>query len=241
MTEPISALPPESVPHASMIQRWTTSTFLHWRVEPEHIRGLVPGYLHVDVFDGSAWIGLVPFEMAMRPPFVPRVPYLSRYPETNVRTYVYDACGRRGLWFLSLDVPRSVTVLAARTGFQLPYAWSRMWLIRGERTVEYRADCLAPNRGVHSRVVVPWRGGAEDHSELAHFLTGRFRMFGQGHFGPYVIRVEHEPWPLRSGSSVQLEDDLVRTAGLSVPHQPDHVLVSDGVHVRVGFPGHLRP
>ncbi|MBK9298383.1 MAG: DUF2071 domain-containing protein [Candidatus Microthrix sp.] len=37
------------------------------------------------------------------------------FTEINVRTYVTDALGRRGVWFFSLDVPRSPIVAVARS------------------------------------------------------------------------------------------------------------------------------
>src|SRR5215207_7090365 len=219
-----------------MIQRWTSAAFVHWRVEPDSVRRLIPDHLHVDVFDASAWVGLAPFEMWMRLPFAPPVPRLSRYPETNVRTYVHDGSGRRGLWFFSLDVPRALAVVTARAALGLPYAWSRMSIGRRDGLIEYRSKRLAPNEGARSAVVVPTDGGVSDDSELASFLTARFRMFGTGPLGPYEIGVEHEPWPLRRVSGARVDDDLVRLADLDVGRRPNHVLVSDGVHVRVGFP-----
>jgi uncharacterized protein YqjF (DUF2071 family) len=42
----------------------------------------------------------------VRAPLVPSVPWLSRFPEINVRTYVRDDQGRSGIWFLSLDAAR---------------------------------------------------------------------------------------------------------------------------------------
>jgi hypothetical protein len=93
--EPIAPFPPERVARAAMIQRWMTSAFLHWRIEPSILRPLVPEHLEIDRFDGSAWVGLVPFEMLMRLPYQPPIPVLSRYPETNVRTYVHDERERR--------------------------------------------------------------------------------------------------------------------------------------------------
>lgn len=234
--EPISAAPPHRVERASMIQRWTDAAFLHWRLDPDGVRRLLPDHLHVDVFDGSAWVGLVPFEMRMRLPYAPPVPHLSRYPETNVRTYVRDGSGRRGLWFLSLDVPRSIAVVGARTVLGLPYAWSRMSIARRAGSVRYRAERLAPQKGGSSRIDLPAGDGAPDDSELARFLTARFRMYGVGPLGAYEIDVEHEPWPLLRLSGARLEDDLVRLSGLDVGDRPDHVLVSEGVNVRVGFP-----
>jgi len=48
--------------------------------------------------------------------------------------------------------------------------------------------------------------------------------------------VEHEPWEPRRVSDVSVRDDLVRLAGVEVGERPDHILVSEGVRVRVGLP-----
>lgn len=86
-----------------------------------------PAGLTVETFDGSAWIGLTPFLMeGVRAPGVPAVPWLSRFPEINVRTYVRDGRGRSGIWFLSSDAARLPAVLAARASYRLPYFWSDM-------------------------------------------------------------------------------------------------------------------
>ena len=55
-------------------------------------KDLPPG-LEVETFDGSAWVGLVPFAMRVTLPRSPLVPWLSRFPETNVRTYARSADG----------------------------------------------------------------------------------------------------------------------------------------------------
>jgi uncharacterized protein YqjF (DUF2071 family) len=90
-------------------------------VAVELLRPLVPAPLQVQQYDGSAWLGVVPFRMegVMRRP-LPDLPGLSAFPELNVRTYVeYD--GRPGVWFLSLDATNSLAVFAARRWFDLPY------------------------------------------------------------------------------------------------------------------------
>jgi len=53
------------------------------------------------------WVGLVPFRVVgLTLPQAASVPWLSRFAETNVRTYVIDETGRRGVWFFSLDAAR---------------------------------------------------------------------------------------------------------------------------------------
>lgn len=240
MFETLRATPPEPVRRAAMLNRWSDVSFLHWRVDPVVVRPLVDPALEIDTFGGSAWIGLVPFHIAMRPPFVPAVPVATTFPETNVRTYVRDASGSRGLWFLSLDVPRSAAVVAARLVLGLPYAWSAMSIERRDGRIAYSSRRRAPNAGARSDVAVRVGDPIDRPDELALFLTARFRMFGLGPMGLFRLQVEHPPWPLHRAEVLSVRDELVPAAGL--PTQDDAPLVhaSPGVDVRVAFPSGLR-
>ena len=68
----------------------------------------------IDRFDGTAWIGVVPFRMRdVAPRGVPALPWLSAFPELNVRTYVRVA-DKPGVYFFSLDAANPLAVRAAR-------------------------------------------------------------------------------------------------------------------------------
>lgn len=86
---PLNQYPPDQVETPLMFQGWKFVTFLHWCYPPAQIRPLVPPGLDLDTFDGSAWIGLVPFVVTrLRPPLVPALPWISRFPEqTCVHTF----------------------------------------------------------------------------------------------------------------------------------------------------------
>src|SRR4051812_46149326 len=119
--EPLSAVPQEPVRRPVMRQRWENLTFLHWRYRVADVRPLLPAGLEPDVYDGEAWVGLVPFRVrGLTLPKAPAVPWLSTFPETNVRTYVIDRTGRRGVWFFSLDAARLPAVAGARLLYGLP-------------------------------------------------------------------------------------------------------------------------
>ncbi|MEV0144374.1 MULTISPECIES: DUF2071 domain-containing protein [unclassified Nonomuraea] len=76
----------------------------------------------METYDGAAYVGLPPSLMKdVRVPGVPALPWVSEFPETNVRTYVHEAQGRSGLWFLSPDAGRLPAALGGRAGFWLPY------------------------------------------------------------------------------------------------------------------------
>src|SRR5215211_2195923 len=103
---------PPRVARPVMYHEWRRIVFAHWRYPAEVVRPLLPAGLQVETFDGTAWVGLVPFLMdRVRAPGVPALPWLSRFPETNVRTYVRDGGGRTGIWFFSLDAARLPAVL----------------------------------------------------------------------------------------------------------------------------------
>jgi uncharacterized protein len=108
-----------------MYHQWNWIAFLHWRYPAVVVESLLPRGLTLETFDGSAWVALTPFLMeGVRGPGLPTVPWLSRFGEINVRTYVHDERGRSGIWFLSLDAALLPAVLAARLGYRLPYFWS---------------------------------------------------------------------------------------------------------------------
>src|SRR5436190_14755923 len=104
-----------------MTQSWHNLLFAHWPVEADVLRALVPRELPLDLFDGAAWLGIVPFRMTnVAPRGVPSLPWVSEFPELNVRTYV-RVNGHPGIYFLSLDAGNIVAVQAARALLNLPY------------------------------------------------------------------------------------------------------------------------
>src|SRR5262245_8401046 len=102
-------------------QTWEDALFLHWRVPVEWLKHRIPAPLHVDTFQGSAWVGVVLLAIRdSRPAFSPRVPWIRDFHEVNVRTYVH-LDGVPGVWFFSLDADSPVAVSTARTFLKLPY------------------------------------------------------------------------------------------------------------------------
>ena len=120
-----------------MRQKWRDLLFLHWAVAPEAIRPLIPPQLELDLFEGTAYIGLVPFTMTgVRPVGLPPVWGLSSFHETNLRTYVRLGDRDPGVWFFNLEAASSVAVRVARALFHLPYHRARMFLERERRGIK---------------------------------------------------------------------------------------------------------
>jgi uncharacterized protein YqjF (DUF2071 family) len=226
-----------------MEHRWGTLTFVHWRYPAEQVQALLPDGLTVQPYDGSAWVGLVPFRIEVRLPHLPALPWVSRFPETNVRTYVTDRTGRPGIWFFSLDAGRLGAVVAARSTYGLPYFWDAM---RVEGQVEAVGDEVTYTsfrrwpgpRAAHCRVRV--RVGEayapEELTELDHFLTARWTLFSTPAYGPTYAQAHHGPWPLHRAELLELDESLVRAGGLPQPVGTPLLHCSPGVRVRIGAP-----
>jgi uncharacterized protein YqjF (DUF2071 family) len=234
--EPMSAVPPHRLRLAVMRQTWRDLTFLHWPYDPVLIRPLVPRPLELDLYDGAAWVGLVPFSITgLTLPHGPAVPWLSRFPETNVRTYVADEDGRRGVWFFSLDAARVAAVLGARAAYALPYFWARMSVEAGPQSVRYVSERIA---GPPAETDIEIRPGAPipEPSDFEIFLTARFRLFAKRAGRILRADIEHPPWPLQRAEVVAVSETLIRAAGLLDPSGPPLAHFSRRIDVRVAAP-----
>ena len=121
-----------------MHQNWGKLLFMHWAIDAETLRPLIPAQLTIDTFDGKAWIGIVPFTMwGIRASFLPPIPGTSAFHELNVRTYVHFN-GVPGVWFFSLDAVNRLAIWGARTFYYLPYFNARMSLAQKGNAIDGR-------------------------------------------------------------------------------------------------------
>jgi uncharacterized protein YqjF (DUF2071 family) len=236
MIDPITSIAPELTSRAVASQRWSHLAFVHWRVDSALIAPLLPKGLRPDEFDGSSWVGLIPFVLDRATVFgSPPVPYFGDFVEINVRLYAVDQQGRRGVVFVTLDAGRLAAVLAARVLFALPYVWSRTTLTRtgnelvyrGRRHLDHSATCEMVVRTSDIRVV---------DDPLADFLTARWALFTRVAGKTLRLRNTHAPWQVYEAELVSLSDTLLARAGfVSVATRPpDSVLYSPGVTTRFG-------
>jgi uncharacterized protein YqjF (DUF2071 family) len=210
-----------------MHQNWGKLLFMHWRVDAKVLRPLIPEALEIDLFDGSAWIGLVPFTMwGIRASCLPPLPGASAFHELNVRTYVHHQ-GVPSVLFLSLDAANKLAVWGARKFYHLPYFNAQMSLEQTGNTIRYSSS-RSDRRGAPAEFQATWNidgtiAGkmpalpASLPGSLEFFLTERYCLDTEHKGKLYRARIHHQPWPLQPAELVSLRTTMIESHGLPTP------------------------
>jgi uncharacterized protein len=205
----------------ALFMGWHDLLFMHWPVPEDALRPSIPSALSLDTFDGSAWLGITPFRMSgVRPRFLPSVPWLSDFPELNVRTYVM-AEDKPGIWFFSLDAHNSIAVRLARATFSLPYFDAKMSCRAHDHEVLYRS--VRTHRGApEARFAGRYRAVGEPFNSrpgtLENFLTERYCLYSASERGNvYRGDIHHHPWPLQRAEAEVESLTMTEQIGVALP------------------------
>ncbi len=215
-----------------MRQVWHDLLFAHWPMLAETVRAALPRGIELDVFDGEAWLGIVPFRMSgVRLRYTPPLPWLSAFPELNLRTYV-RVDDKPGVYFFCLEAGNPLAVEIARRWYRLPYYRADMscapcGAVGDDVHYEHvRTD----NRGVPAELAVRYgpRGDvfASKLGSLEHWLTERYCLYtvkplgnarGDAHASVMRGDIHHPPWPLQPAVAEFDRNTLARAHGFELP------------------------
>ena len=221
-----------------MRQHWRGLLFLHWPVDASLIADRLPPGLHVDTFDGQAWIGVVPFFMdQVRPSYLPPVPRLSWFQELNVRTYVHDDQGNPGVWFFSLDCNQAIAVEIARRAFHLPYEHAAMKHRINDRNVHYESQRKSGSSTAVFDYTLPEDTRIAEEKSLEWFLAERYLLFSANPRGElFSGQVHHSPYEIASSSCETWSAEPLKWNGFDIGDAPpSSILTAKTVDVSV-FP-----
>jgi uncharacterized protein YqjF (DUF2071 family) len=202
-----------------MTQTWHDLLFAHWPVDAGALREKVPVEFDLDLFDGTAWLGIVPFHMTnLAPRGVPSLPWISEFPELNVRTYVRIS-DKPGVYFFSLDAGSTLAVRAARSLLNLPYYSAAMSVAPSAADIRYdsrRVDGPAATFSASYGPVGPPFVAA--CGSLEYFLTERYCLYNLDRRGaPYRLDIHHPPWALQPGVAEFTVNTMADAAGVTLP------------------------
>jgi uncharacterized protein YqjF (DUF2071 family) len=205
-----------------MTQTWNDLLFAHWPIAADRMRALVPRAFDLDLFDGTAWVGVVPFYMTnVGARGLPLFPGVSAFPELNVRTYV-RAGDRPGVYFFSLDASSKAAVRAARLLLNLPYFAASMTVESSGSQCVYRSirreDPAAEFEATYEPsgpVFLPRAG------TLEYFLIERYCLYNSDRSGtPYRLDIHHPPWRVHVARANLTRNSMTTACGLPLPDLP---------------------
>jgi uncharacterized protein YqjF (DUF2071 family) len=205
-----------------MTQTWHDLLFAHWPVDANDLRAKVPAGLELDVFDGQAWVGVIPFHMTnVAPRGVPALPWVSAFPELNVCTYVrmHD---HPGVYFFSLDAGSRLAVGAARTMFSLPY-YSAEMRVAQEHDGRIAYSSRRTSSGAAPAEFVARYGPVGDvknaaRGTLEYFLTERYCLYTvDSSSRAYRVEIHHPAWPLQAAEAQITTNTMADAAGIRLP------------------------
>lgn len=201
-------------------QSWVNLLFAHWPVQFKELRTLIPEKLTLQKYDGTAWIGIVPFKLKdgmVRG--LPALPGISQFAELNFRTYV-EYNGVPGVWFLSLDTTSTLAAWGARLFFHLPYFVAEMNISkRGENIHFYSRRKAAPMpvfEANYKPISEPFQAKPDT---LEYWLTERYCLYSQRSDGTiYRTNIHHKPWPLQKAQAQFKINQLPDSFGITIPN-----------------------
>src|SRR5437660_2273327 len=111
--------------------------------------------------------------------WTPAMPWLSAFPELNVRTYVTDG-KKPGVWFFSPDAGNLPAVAIARAWFNLPYFRARMICREKDGWIHYQSERThreVPSALLQGRYRPVGQAFLPQPGTLEHFLTERYCLY----------------------------------------------------------------
>lgn len=222
-----------------MTQTWRDLLFAHWPVNAAQLRSHIPSDFTLDLFDGVAWLGIVPFHMTnVAPRGIPALPWVSEFPELNVRTYVRVA-DEPGIYFLSLDAGSALAVHAARTMLNLPYFTASMSVSKSNGVVKYSSERDAFRGDARLQATYGPLGASftAARGSIEYFLTERYCFYNLNHYGqPYRLDIHHPPWPLRPAHAQFSVNSMAAVHGVTLPDEPPRLHFVDRLDMVAWMP-----
>ena len=218
----------------SLNQNWKSLTFMHWEVSPDFLRKYLPDDLEIDLFEGKAYVGTIPFRMEkVRPRFLPPISFISNFPEFNIRTYVKKN-GKSGVFFLTLDAQSHITCYYAPLAYSLPYRYAKCKFETNEEggfiwQSKRKEDGVSLKGQSYSNGPIL----QAEKGSLEEFLFERYCLYVYHEGKTCRAYTYHEPWKFRVGEVEIIENTLTDSYDLGIKRilKPDLVYVSEGVEV----------
>ena len=206
-----------------MSQNWEDLLLLHWPIPAESLAPTIPADLEIDLHEGQAWASVVGFKLTnLRISPLTWIPW-SDFWEVNLRTYVKDRNGRKGVWFHSLDSSDPLAMVGARLLYGLSYHFARIHQSRTENHLSYQSNRYGIGKSVpayfQAEIPPESENAKKADSPLDRFLLERYRFWADRAFesSSSSARVMHPAYDAVKLVGCSYEGELFRSQGMEEP------------------------
>lgn len=199
-------------------QTWKNLLFQHFIIKDiDYFTSLLPKGYSLDVFDDHVWLGLVSMQMHnVRHPWFKKLILWKKYHELNVRTYVIDEQGHRGVFFLSLDVDSLLSVIGARLIYNLPYRFRKF-----NDDDHGHVSCFHnQNLQFQTDYRITSKPKIYDQDTFAFWATERYYFTTRKLWFTLKASISHKPWNLCKATCTNHSLQLLQPYSLGEKH-PD--------------------
>lgn len=199
-------------------QTWKNLLFQHFTIkDPDYFNALLPKGYRLDFYENKAWLGLISMQMHnVRHPWFKNLILWKKYHELNVRTYVVDEKGERGVFFLSLDVDSLISVLGARLLYNLPYRLRRFDDNDAGKVSCYSGAKLQFQTEFH----ITSQARLYEKESFAYWATERYFFTTKKLFFTLKASISHKQWSLCEATCKNSSLELLEPYTLGERH-PD--------------------
>ena len=214
---------PSDFLHNFMDQKWEDLLLLHWPVAQVRVQETLPDDLRVDLFEEQAWLSVVGFRLSglKIAPF--RWIQWPGFWEINLRTYVKDKNGRKGIWFYSLDSSDLFAVIGARILYGLHYNYARTDGGVKDNQIFFHSERKYPHNQANSEFFADLSAGKHSRKTkktgLDTFLLERYRFWSRRKLSRFSksAKVKHVPYQSIKVNTARYKGELFKSQGFGEP------------------------
>lgn len=218
-------------------QQWEDLLLLHWAIPEDVIRNSIPDDLEIDLFENQAWVSVVGFRLTglrIRP-----IRWLEwgEFNEVNLRTYVRDRMGRKGVWFHSLDSCDLFSVIGAKLLYGLNYRYATIERRKTSQSILYqsslRSFSVKTTSRLEAQIDTCKKQNPQASEPIDHFLLERYRFWSNRKWAnrSHSASVRHKPY-----NAVRLQNSNYQGSLFSCHNLPEPEAKPTLAHFCEGFP-----
>ena len=186
-------------------QKWSDVLFVSFEIDFDLLRSELPKELEVDIFNGKAYLSIVPFVMSdIRFFFTPPLPF-SKLIELNLRTYVRYK-NKPGIYFFTLDSDHRLGNFLAQKIFKLPYRYAILDINIDNKVYDVQSkNSLSLKVSIKDKKI---------KTDLSNWISERYCLYNIVDGKVFRGDVLHPTWNLKEAEVINIDDQFSKQFNL---------------------------